>query len=168
MGPEVEVYAQACGTITAVQIINRLATFDGDPGTLDALGPLTWGALRELAAGGVSSFGTLAPPADLPAYHNARVRLLEALRFAAESHPADALFVEDFLGLVQNMFPRLLQIGLDATKTDEEKDRLINEVVQEEMGGFFGPDFAAAIQAEAEARAGLSEEVLAILDRYGC
>ena len=66
------------------------------------------------------------------------------------------------------MFPRLLQIGLDATKTDEEKDRLINEAVQEEMGGFFGPDFAAALQAEGEARAGLSEEVLAILDGYGC
>ena len=168
IGPEVEAYAQACGSIAAVQVFNQLGDFGGDPSALDPLGPLTWGAFGELAAGGVQAFGTLVPPADLPAYHNARVRALEALRAAAESRPADALFLQDFAGLVQSMFPRLLPIGLDATKTDEEKERLINEIVQEEMGGFFGPDFAAALLAEAEARAALSEEVVAILDGYGC
>ena len=161
-------YAQACGAITAVQVFNQLGNFGGDPSALEPLGPLTWGALGDLAAGGVQAFGTLVPPADLPAYHNARVREMEALRAAAESRPADALFLEDFLALVEGMFPQLLQIGLDATKTDEEKEQLINEIVQEEMGGFFGPDFAAALLMGAEARAALSEEIVAILDQYGC
>ena len=168
IGPEVAAYAQACGSITAVQVFNQLGDFGGDPSALDQLGPLTWGALADLAAGGVQAFGTLVPPPDLPAYHNGRVRVLEALRAAAELRPADALFLEDFLALVEGMFPRLLQIGLDATKTDEEKDVLINQVVQEEMGEFFGPDFASALLMEAEARAGLSEEIVAILDQYGC
>ncbi len=152
-----------------IQFINQLSSFEGDPLTLDPTGTLSWGRLAGLFDGAVNNLGQLMPPPELQAYHDARLGTLMAFRDAARARPSGGLFIQAFLEeFLQDVFPKALEIGLDATKTDEEKEQLIQELAEEKLGEFFGPDFVVAVNAETEALEALPEETRATLERYEC
>ena len=69
---------------------------------------------------------------------------------------------------VEPVVMAIVEIGNDTTKTDEEKERLAEEAVQEKYAEFFGPGFAAASQTLEAARESLSDETLSILDDSNC
>ena len=92
----------------------------------------------------------------------------------AQADAGEVLYDEQCVschGTLSAFFPEMAALLGDHTFRQRWEGRSIGELfqlIQEEMGGFFGPDFAAALLMEAEARAGLSEEIVAILDQYGC
>ena len=167
-GSAIEAYAQQCEMDVAVQFINSLASFEGDPIALDPTGTLTWGRLAELLDGAVQNFSQLTPPAELQEYHDARLASFIAFRDSALSRPSGGLFIQDFLLVIQEILPQVLEISLDPDKTDEQKERLIEEFALEKIGEFFGPEWVETAQAEQEALEALPEETRAILERYDC
>ena len=165
----VDAYAQQCEMDVAVQFFTKLGSFEGDPVTLDPTGTLTWGRLAEMLDGAVENFGQLMPPPELQAYHDARLNTFKAFRDAARARPSGGLFIQAFIEeFLQDIFPKAIEISLDPNKTDEQKEQLIAEFAQEKLAEFFGEEWAAAAQAEAEAMEALPEETRAILDRYQC
>lgn len=164
----VEAYAKQCQMDVAVQFLTQLSTFEGDPSTLDPTGTLTWGRLAELLDNGVQNFSQLMPPPELQEYHDARMNSIRAFRDTALSQPSGGLFIMDFLVVIQEIFPQLIEIGLDPDKTDEQKEELIQEIATEKLSEFFGPEWAETSQAESAAWKALSEETRAILERYDC
>lgn len=164
----VEAYAKQCQMDVAVQFMTQLSTFEGDPITLDPTGTLTWGRLAELLDGGVQTFSELMPPPELQEYHDARLNSFRAFRDSALSRPSGGLFIMDFLVVIQEIFPQLIEISLDPNKTDEQKEEEIQEIATEKLSEFFGPEWAETTQAESAAWEALPEETRAILERYDC
>ena len=164
----VEAYAKQCQMDVAVQFMTQLSTFEGDPITLDPTGTLTWGRLAELLDGGMQNFSQLMPPPELQQYHDARLNSFRAFRDAALSRPSNGLFIQDFLVVIQEIFPQLIEISLDPDKTDEQKEELIQEIATEKLSEFFGPEWAETGAAESAAWEALPEETRAILERYDC
>ena len=153
----------------AIQFINRLNSFEGDPITLDPTGTLTWGKLADSLDGAVTNLGQLMPPPEIQAYHDARLGTIKAFRDAARARPSGGLFIQAFVEeFLQDIFPKAIEISLDPNKTEEQKEQLIQELAEEKLGEFFGPDFVEAVNAETEAREALSEETLSILERDEC
>ena len=116
----------------------------------------------------ITVYRQLDPPQELQAYHDASLRAGEAFRDHARTRPSGDSFIEEFFGVALEVLGANLEIGTDTTKTDEEKERLIEERQQEILGEFFGPDSVAASQAADEVRDALPEETLALLDDAGC
>ncbi len=164
----VEAYAKQCQMDVAVQFMTQLSSFEGDPITLDPTGTLTWGRLAEILDGGVQTFSQLMPPPELQEYHDARLNSFRAFRDSALSRPSGGLFIQDFLVVIQEIFPQLIEISLDPNKTDEEKEALIQEIATEKLGEFFGPEWAETGAAESAAWEALPEETRAILESYDC
>jgi len=164
----VEAYAKQCQMDVAVQFVTQLSSFEGDPITLDPTGTLTWGRLGELLDSGVQTFSQLMPPPELQEYHDARLNSFKAFRDSALSRPSGGLFIQDFLVVIQEIFPQLIEISLDPNKTDEQKEEEIQEIATEKLSEFFGPEWAETTQAESAAWEALSEETRAILERYDC
>ena len=164
----VEAYAKQCQMDLAVQFMTQLSTFEGDPITLDPTGTLTWGRLAELLDGGVQTFSQLMPPPELQEYHDARLNTFKAFRDSALSRPSNGLFIQDFLVVIQEIFPQLIEISLDPNKTDEQKEEEIQEIATEKLSEFFGPEWAETGAAESAAWEALPEETRAILERYDC
>lgn len=165
----IDAYGRQCEMDVAVQFINQLGSLEGDPIALDPTGTLTWGRLADMLDGSVENFSQLMPPAELQAYHDARLDMLKAFRDAARARPSGGLFIQDFLEeFLQAIFPKAIEIGLDETKTDEEKEQLIQEFALELLTEFFSEEWAAAAEAEVAAAEALPEETRAILDRYEC
>ena len=48
----------------------------------------------------------------------------------------------DFLVVIQEIFPQLIEISLDPNKTDEQKEEEIQEIATEKLSEFFGPEWA--------------------------
>ena len=164
----VEAYAQQCQMDVAVAFINQLSSFEGDPITLDPTGTLTWGRLAETLDAGVQNFSRFMPPPELQEYHDARLNSLRAFRDSARARPSGGLFIQDFLLVIQEIFPQLIEISLDPNKTDEQKEALIQEIATEKLGEFFGPEWAVTGEAESAAWQALPEETRAILEGYEC
>ena len=165
----VDAYAQQCEMEVAIQFINQLSSLEGDPTVLDPTGALTWGRLADLLDGAVNNLGELMPPPEVQAYHDARLGTLKAFRDAARARPSGDLFIQDFIGeFFQAIFPQAIAISLDPNKTEEQKEQLIQELAEEKLGEFFGPDFVVASRAEAEALEALPEETRATLERFEC
>ena len=130
---------------------------------------VTWGDIAEvISALVVSVYGELSPPQELQEYHEASLRSYEALRDHARTRHSEDSFIEEFLGVALEILGAALEIGSDSTKTDEEKEQLIEAKEKELLGEFLGSDFVAASQAADEAREALPEETLALLDDAGC
>ena len=164
----VEAYAKQCQMDVAVQFMTQLSSFEGDPITLDPTGTLTWGRLAEILDGGVQTFSQLMPPPELQEYHDARLNTFRAFRDSALSRPSGGLFIQDFLVVIQEIFPQLIEISLDPDKTDEQKEALIQEIATEKLSEFFGPEWAETGAAESAAWEALPEETRAILESYDC
>ena len=139
---------------------------------LTQLGPgddLRWGQLAQLFNEVVASYQQMTPPEELEAYHAAWIGSAEALRDFAEARPSEGSFLGDIIGLMfQGLMERSFEIALDPSKSDEEKQELLEEMAQEVFGGFFGPDFVAAGEAHDAAREALPPETLALLEQSDC
>ena len=132
-------------------------------------GDITWGALADIYDDAVGAYSQLNPPPELQTYHNAWLQTAEAIRSHARARPQAASFLAEFLPFIlEEIFPVSLEIGLDTTIPDEQKERMLEELGREKLGGFFGPDFVATAQAEGQARTALSGDVLAILANSDC
>ena len=128
----------------------------------------TWGHFAEVLDALMSAYGQLSPPRGLQEYHDASLHATESLRDHARTRTSADSFIEEFLGVAFELLGAALEIGLDTTKTDAEKEQLIEAIEKEILGEFFGPDFVAASQAVDEVREALPEETLALLDDAGC
>ena len=156
----VAAYVQQCGELTA-----PLSAFEFD---LDAGEDITWGEMAEMSDAIVLAYGQLSPPPDLQAYHDANLRAGEALRDHARSRPSGDSFAEEFLIILFEIIGEAFEIGFDTTKTEQEQERLIEEITTQKLGALFGPDYFDALSAASEARETLSDETLAILDASEC
>ena len=164
--PTVAGFVQECESVTeslAMGSQGGSLAFDGTQGDI------TWGDLANIYDDAVGTYGRLNPPPELQTYHNAWLQTAEAIRSHARARPQAASFLAEFLPFIlEEIFPASLEIGLDTTIPDEEKERMLEELGREKLGGFFGPDFVATAQAEVQARDALSGEVLAILANSDC
>ena len=157
---EVAAYAQVC-EVAVSAFASEMAMLGDDE-------DVSWGDFAVMLDALVGAYGELTPPRELQEYHDASLRVYEAIRDHARTRPSEDSFIEEFLGVVFELFGAALEIGLDTTKTDAEKEQLIEGKQLEILGEFFGPDFVAASQAVDEAREALPEETLALLDDAGC
>ncbi len=128
----------------------------------------TWGKLAEMYYLLVGAFGQLTPPQELQAYHDANISVAESIRDHARTRPSEDSFLEEFIAVAFEILGASLEIGLDTTKTEEEKERLYAALEEEKLGELFGPDYVTAALALEEAKAGLPEETLARLDGSSC
>ena len=141
-------------------------------GDLTQMGPgddLSWGQLGDLYSEIIGVYERMNPPEDLRAYHDAWVGTAEALRDFANSRPSGSSFLGDILTLMfEGLMVGSMEIALDPSKTDEEKQQLIEAMAEETFGEFFGPDFIEAGMAFEEAREALSEDTVALLEGSEC
>ncbi|MCY4474437.1 MAG: ABC transporter substrate-binding protein [Chloroflexi bacterium] len=156
----VAAYVQQCEEMTV-----PLSAFEFD---LDAGEDITWGEMAEMSDTIVVAYRQLIPPSELQAYHDANLRAVEALRDHANSRPSSDSFGEEFVIILLDILGEAFEIGVDTTKTEEEQERLIEEITTQKLGALFGPDYFDALSAAAEARETLSDETLAILDASDC
>ena len=129
---------------------------------------VTWGMLAEMFDAFADAFGQLSPPQELQAYHGATLNTIEAIRDHARTRPSEDSYLEEFVPIMLEVFGASLEVTLDQTKTEEEKERAIEDFLAAKFGSLFGPDYVTAARAQVEARRGLSEEMLALLDSSGC
>ena len=141
-------------------------------GDLTQLGPaddLSWGQLSDLYDETIAVYQEMDPPEELRAYHDAWVANAEALRDFADGRPRDSSFLADILTLLfEGLIAGSMEIAFDPSKTDEEKQQLIEAMAQETFGEFFGPAFIETGMAYEEAREALSEDTLASLEGSDC
>ena len=141
-------------------------------GDLTQMGPendLTWRQLAQLYENVVSAYQQMNPPEELQGYHHAWIGTAEALRDYAQTRPSGTSFLGDLLILMfESLIPTSMEIALDPTKSDEEKQEEIEARAQEVFIDFFGPEFAAAGMAYEEARDSLSDETLLLLEGSNC
>ena len=163
LAERVAAYAQACNA-AEVSVSDTLAVVSVDAEDED----LTWGELAEAMDILVDAYGQLVPPQELRAYHNAELQVREAIRDHAGTRPGDDSFATEFILVFVEIFEAGLELAFDETKTEEEKERLIEEFANEKLGELFGPDFITAYLALEEAADGLSEETLELLQVSGC
>ncbi len=157
----VATYVEKCEEVT----VPLSAAFEFD---LDAGEDITWGELAEMTDAFVVAYRQLSPPSELQEYHDASLRAIEALRDHADSRPSGDSFAEEFTVILFEILGEAFAIGFDTTKTDEEQERLMEEITTQKLAELFGPDYFAASLAAAEAREALSDETLAILDASDC
>ena len=152
--PTVAGFVQECQAVTESLAMG----FQGGSLALDGTqGDITWGALADVYDGAVGAYSRLNPPPELQVYHGAWLQTAEAIRNHAQSRPQATSFLAEFLPFIlEEIFPASLEIGLDTTMPDEEKEHMLEELGKEKLGGFFGPDFVAVAQAEGQARDALS------------
>lgn len=141
----------------------------GDLSQMDPGDDLSWGQLAEAYDTLVTIYEQLEPPEELRDYHDAWLANAAALRDYAESRPATSSFLGDILTLMfETLMPSSMSIALDPTKTDEEKQELIEGTARDAFGEFFGPDVVASGTAFEEAQEALSAETLALLEQSDC
>ena len=136
---------------------------EGDALLGDVEGGLTWGGFAYALDGLVNAYERLSPPAELREYHDANLRAGKALLGYARSRPSDSSFTEEFQAAALDFLEAWGEIGADATKTDAEKARAIEETGQRLIIEFFGTVGVAASQALLNGRDALSDETLEIL-----
>ena len=157
------------GVTTYVEECETAVASLSDVFEVDAEGEdVTWGMLAEMFDVFADAFGQLSPPQELQAYHDATLNAMEAVRDHARTRPSDDSFLEEFVPIVLDVLGASLEMAFDQTKTEEEKERAIEDLLTEKLGGLFGPDYVTAALAQGEARERLSEEMLALLDSSGC
>ncbi len=121
---------------------------------------ITWGNIADIYASAVDAYGELNPPDELQEYHNAWLRTGEAFRDHARTRPSEESFIGEFLVLLlETVFPASLEIGFDPDKSEEEKQWLLEALLD--------PDFAGAGAAHDEALRALSAETSALLAESG-
>ncbi len=156
----VAAFAQVCGAAVAALGSEMAALSESDD--------LTWGDFATMLDASIGVYGQLNPPQELREYHDLSLRASEALRDHALTRPSGNSFMEEFFGVGFEMMGAAMEIGFDTTRTEEERDRLIEEKEREILGTFFGPDSVAALQAAKEAREQLPEETLVLLEDADC
>lgn len=157
----VRAYARECGESTAAVSADPLAMADTEAGA-------TWGEVADALEVQLETYSQLEPPMEVEEYHNARLATLEALRDHAQSRPADASMLADVEQLMTTVMPQVMVIGMDQSKTEEQKQQEIEQLMEEPLMDLLGEDFPAAAEAEQEARDALPESLRNILDQEGC
>ena len=157
----VEAYAAQCGAMTAA-----LSTDPLTMGQTEA--DLTWGQLAALTGLSVETYSQLEPPPEVREYHKARLATLKAFRDHAKTRPSDDLMMMDIEELMTTVLPQVMVIGMDQSRTDEQKQEEIEQMMEEPLMNLLGPDFPAAAEAEQQARGELPENLRNILDNTGC
>ncbi len=163
LAERVAAYAQACEAVE-VSVSDALADVNFDAEDED----ITWEEFAESMDALVDAYGRLSPPEELRAYHDANLRVNEAIRDHAKTRPGDDSFATEYILVLVEILGAVFEIGFDETKTQEEQERQIEEFANEKLGELFGPDFGTANLALEDATAGLSEETLALLEGSGC
>ena len=156
----VAAYVEACDAEVSAIVSSIDMLDEGDD--------VTWGEWAEEVDAWLGAYDQLSPPQELQELHDANLRVYEGLRDHARTRPSEDSFIEEFLGMSAEMIGLAFEIDLDTTKTDEEKERLIEERAGEVVGELFGPDFAATSQAAEEALEALADETLALLEDSEC
>ncbi len=157
----VRAYARECGELTAALSSNPMAMADTEAGA-------TWGETAAALEVQLETYSQLEPPAEVEEYHNARLATLEAFLDHARSRPAEASMLADMEQLMTTVMPQIMVIGMDQSKTEEQKQQEIEQLLEEPLMDLLGEDFPAAARAEQEARDALTESLRNILDQEGC
>ena len=129
---------------------------------------ITWGELAALSDDLLTSYARLAPSRELREYHGANLRLVKAFHENALARPSEESFIADFTVLLLQLIAELFEVGFDESKTEEEKDLLMEQLSNEKLAEFFGPEFLAASQAVDGALESLSAETRSLVAASSC
>ena len=141
----------------------------GDLSRMDPADVLSWGQLAELYDTLAASYEQLDPPEELQDYHEGWLASIAALRDYAEGRPPAGSVIGDILTLMfETLMPASMEIAFDTSKTDAEKQELMEEIALEAFGEFFGRDVVETITAYEEMQEGLPAETTSLLERYEC
>ena len=128
----------------------------------------TWHVLAQDIDQLVDELGQLAPPPELAEYHTANLDAWTSLRDAAQEHPSEDSFANDFETFFEELVDELLRVGSAPTITDEERELLFEEALVEKLRDFYGHNTYAADQTAQEALKALPEEAREVLEGTEC
>ena len=114
------------------------------------------------------SYASLDPPAELDDYHRAVVSFIRAYTDVARSRPADQSFVQDYSLFAFSVFPGLVQIAQDESKTEEQRTEQADAFMHEMLEEHFGAGFLAASLQVKESLSHLPQATKDTLEESGC
>lgn len=114
------------------------------------------------------AYRKLQPPPKLREFHDAQLRALTGFRDFALTRLGYESFSEEFALAFTELFAVVFEIAFDAEKTEEEQEMLIEEATKRVFATIFGPTFLETLSDLEEIESQISEDVLAVLDDYGC
>ncbi len=129
---------------------------------------MLFGELAQALDEAVTAVGLLEPPTGLRAYHDAWVALLDAYAGYAKSRPATLAVAGNEELFASTIFPRLLELAHDDSRTEEEKEQLARLYIYEQMARYYGQDYVDALVRLESAKTELPEEAVKILEESGC
>ena len=156
-------YARECGEATA--------SFDAAFAMMESEGSgedLTWGEFAEIYSAVSTAYRELQPPPELQEFHDAQFRFFDGLLDHALTRPSSESFLEEVTLAFAELFELAFEVGLDAEKTDEEKEMLLEEATEEAFGTVFGTAFMEAVTELEEIESEFSEETVEVLSASGC
>ena len=162
-------FLQKCEAEIGPLVATLAAAFESADVNGDAdVEDITWGELAVLTDTIQTAYGGLEPPPELREYHDANLQSIRAFSEGALAHPSEDSFVEDLAALVIELVGVLFVIGFDESKTQEERDRLMEEATNEKFNELFGPEFLTVSEAVDAAKAALDKETLALVEASSC
>ena len=155
-------YAADC----AVLVDSLQAT---DPNSLPGPGEaMLFGELAQVLDEKVTAVAMLEPPTGLRAYHDAWVAFLGASAEYAKGRPDTLAVAEDEELFASTIFPRLLELAHDDSRTEEEKEQLARLYIYEQMASYYGQNYLDALLQLQSVKTELPEEAGKILEESGC
>ena len=155
-------YAADC----AVLVDSLKAT---DPNSVPGPGEaMLFGELAQALDEAVTAVALLEPPTGLRAYHDAWLGLLGTYAEYAKGRPDTLAVAEDEELFASTIFPRLLELAHDDSRTEEEKEQLARLHIYEQMARYYGQDYVDALVQLESAKTELAEEAGKILEESGC
>ncbi len=121
-------------------------------------------ALDEVA----TAVAMLEPPTGIRAYHEAWVAYLGTYSEYARGRPGTLSVSEDEELFASTIFPRLLELAHDDSRTEEEKEQRARLYIYEQMASYYGQDYVDALVQMESAKTELAEEAGKILEESGC
>ncbi len=129
---------------------------------------MQFGQLAQALDEAVTALGLLEPPTGLRTYHGAWLGLLSTYAEYAEGRPETLAVAEDEELFASTIFPKLLELAHDDSRTEEEKEQLARLYIYEQMASYYGQDYVDALLQLQSVKTELPEEAVTILEEADC
>ncbi|MYD36741.1 MAG: hypothetical protein F4X20_07035 [Dehalococcoidia bacterium] len=112
----------------------------GSGENIDDPASYTWGVFAQDVDELVERYGELIPPVNLADYHTTNLSAWISLRDAAQQRPDGDSYIGDYLAFLTEAHDELLRVSLRSYISEEEKERLSDEILLAKIRDFFGQD----------------------------
>ncbi len=128
----------------------------------------TWAQFTREVSQIVEEYGQLTPPPELAEFHEANLDGWKTLRDAASERPGSDSFGDDLDSFSNVIVDEWLPLAADPSRTDEENDRLLQEILERELPKLFGHNAYQSDIAAQDALESLSHQNRVVLEIMEC